>query len=89
MADVLQEVYFDLLVEVEVHLVEQVVVMVVVHLVDWVEALEMEQDHLQLAVEAQEALQASLPFVQPTHMEDDYSSEQVVVVVVVVELELD
>jgi len=48
----------------------------------------MEQDYLSLAVEAQEALQASLPFVQLTHMEDDYSSEQVVVVVVV-ELELD
>ena len=38
----------------------------------------MEQD---LNVEAQEALQASLPFVQLIHLEDGYSLQQVVVVV--------
>jgi len=38
----------------------------------------MEQD---LGVEAQEALQASLPFVQLIHLEDGYSLQQVVVVV--------
>ena len=81
MVGVLQEVYLDQLVEVGVHLVEQVVVMVVVQLVEWVEAQEMEQDYLQLDVEGQEALQANLPFVQLTHVEDDDRLEQVVVVV--------
>ena len=81
MADMLQEVYFNLLVEVEVHLVEQMVVMVVAQLVDWVEAQEMEQNYLQLTVKAQEASWASLPFVQLIDIEDDYRAEQVVVVV--------
>ena len=41
----------------------------------------MEQDYLQLDVEGQEALQADLPFVQLTHVEDDDRLEQMVVVV--------
>ena len=41
----------------------------------------MGQDHLWLDVEAQWALQASLPFVQLIHMEGDERPEQVVVVV--------
>jgi hypothetical protein len=40
----------------------------------------MEQDYLQLDVDAQEALQANLPFVQLTHVEDGDMLEQVVVV---------
>jgi hypothetical protein len=79
MVGVLWEVSVDYLEGVEVHLVEQEVVMVMVmDLAEQVEALEMQQESLASEFYVLEAIQANLQLVQLMHKEYGDNSEQVV-----------